>query len=87
MHAKITAIKFSSMIGFTVLILAIFLPDYSTLIVGVVAGSDHLMACIVIGVLQILTCLFLVGWLWASYDGFKIFSKIKAVVSYLYYYS
>ena len=51
MHAKITAIKFRSIIGFIVLILAIFLPDYSTLIVGVVAGSDYLTASIVIGVL------------------------------------
>ena len=75
MHAKVTAIKLSSMMGLIVLILAMFLPGWSTIIAGVVAGSDYLMASIVIGVLQILTCWFLVGWLWAIYDGFKIFSN------------
>lgn len=77
MHAKVTGIKLEGMMGLIILVLAIIVPGWSTIIAGVLAGGDTLIPGVVIGLLQFLTCWLLIGWLWAIYVGFKIYSNSK----------
>ena len=77
MHAKVTGIKLEGMMGLIILVLSVFVPGWSTLIAGVLAGGDNLMPGVVIGVLQFLTCWLIVGWLWSIFVGFKIYSNSK----------
>ena len=77
MHAKVTGIKLEGMMGLIILVLSVFVPGWSTLIAGVLAGGDNLMPGVVIGVIQFLTCWLIVGWLWSIFVGFKIYSNSK----------
>ena len=77
MHAKVTGIKLEGMMGLIILVLSVFVPGWSTLNAGVLAGGDNLMPGVVIGVLQFLTCWLIVGWLWSIFVGFKIYSNSK----------
>ena len=75
---KMTSIKLAPMMGLLVLVLSIFLPGWSYIVAGVLAGGDHIVAALVCFLITFCTLwIFGAGWFFAIYIGFKIYSNSK----------
>ena len=57
-----------------VLFILNFFPGLGTLILSLCHGSCN-CDCILLGILQILTAPFIVGWIWSIWFGYLIFEK------------
>ena len=74
----VNGIKLEGSMGLIILVLAIFAPGWSTMIAGFLSKneSDRTPA-IIVGLLQVLTCWLLIGWIWAILSGWKIYNNSK----------
>ena len=72
-HKRVNEIKLDSQMALIVLILAIFAPGWSTIVAGVLSKNDEQQkSAIIVGVIQILTCWFFLGWFWAIMNALAI---------------
>mmetsp|Transcript_68433 Transcript_68433/g.142704 ORF Transcript_68433/g.142704 Transcript_68433/m.142704 type:complete len:92 (+) Transcript_68433:60-335(+) len=58
--------------GILCLILNIFLPGIGSIVAGAMGNKVSTM---IIGLLQIVTCWFILGWIWSVWWGILIFMK------------
>ena len=72
-HKRVNEIKLDSQMALIVLILAIFAPGWSTIVAGVLSKNDEQQkSATIVGVIQILTCWFVLGWIWAIMNALAI---------------
>lgn len=58
--------------GILCLLLNIFLPGIGSIVAGVMGNKVSTM---IIGVIQFLTCWFILGWIWSVWWGILIYQK------------
>ena len=72
-HKRVNEIKLDSQMALIVLILAFFAPGWSTIVAGVLSKNDEQQkSAIIVGVIQVLTCWLLIGWIWAIMSALAI---------------
>jgi len=69
------AIKLEKQMGLIVLVLSILAPGWSSILAGFLAKGDNLKPGVIVGVLQMLTCFLLVGWIWSIWVGYTIYKN------------
>ena len=78
MHKQVQAIKLEKNLGLIIFILSILIPGWSTIIAGFLAsGDDVKKPAIIVGIIQVLTCWLLVGWVWSIINGWTIYKNSK----------
>jgi hypothetical protein len=70
--------KVGRTIGMLVLVLNIILPGIGSILAGIIGGRSSDMGCVVAGVLQLLTAVFIVGWIWSIWWGVQIYQKSRS---------
>lgn len=71
---KMTSIKLTPNMGLIVLVLSVFLPGWSYIVAGALAGGDHIAAALVCFLLSLFTFwIFGAGWFLAIHIGYKIY--------------
>ena len=61
--------------GLIVLLLSILLPGWGTIIAGILAKGESQKPAIIVGILQIVTCWLLIGWVWSIITGLAIYKN------------
>ena len=74
---EVCGIKLEKQDGLIVLILSIVFSGIGTIYAGFKAGGDLKQKALILGIVQWLLGCFLIGWLWAVYTGWKIYSNSK----------
>ena len=67
-----------STFGLLIFVGSFFFPGVMTMIAGVLSEDKEAMVpAIVVGLIQLFTVEFIVGWIWALYTGYKIWNNSK----------
>eukprot|EP00285_Hemiselmis_virescens_P016163 CAMPEP_0173386298 /NCGR_PEP_ID=MMETSP1356-20130122/8898_1 /TAXON_ID=77927 ORGANISM="Hemiselmis virescens, Strain PCC157" /NCGR_SAMPLE_ID=MMETSP1356 /ASSEMBLY_ACC=CAM_ASM_000847 /LENGTH=94 /DNA_ID=CAMNT_0014342473 /DNA_START=46 /DNA_END=330 /DNA_ORIENTATION=+ len=67
-----TVPSISKNMGILCFLLNVFLPGVGSMVAG---AMESKWSTVIIGVLQLLTCWFILGWIWSIWWGWLIFSK------------
>ncbi len=71
---KKSVLKVGKPANLILFIMNIFLPGWGTMISSCISSSFSSTAFLV-GLVQLLTCWLIVGWIWSIYWGYLIFKK------------
>ena len=76
LHEK-SQVKVDGSMGLIVfLINTFFWPGLGTIIAGM-KTQDKENKCLIVGLIQMFTAVFLIGWIWSIITGWKIYQKSK----------
>ena len=72
---EVSGIKLEKQDGLITLILTIIFGGLGVVYAGFKAGGDIQQKALILGIVQWVLGCFLIGWLWAVYVGWKIYSN------------
>jgi hypothetical protein len=61
--------------GIILFIVNIIFPGVGTIISAFLGGGSCVSEAVVVGIIQLLTCWLIVGWIWSIIWGWKIYEK------------
>mmetsp|Transcript_2310 Transcript_2310/g.1653 ORF Transcript_2310/g.1653 Transcript_2310/m.1653 type:complete len:80 (+) Transcript_2310:20-259(+) len=63
--------------GIILFIVNIFLPGIGSIINSLMGGDGVHTTTLIVGIVQLLTCWILIGWIWSIWWGYLIWQKQK----------
>ena len=72
---KHTVKKVAKPLHLILFVINILFPGFGTIISGIIGESGCHGQTIIVGIVQMLTAWFIVGWIWSIWWGFLIFKK------------
>jgi len=72
---RISIVKLPRRTAIVILCLNVFLPGFGTFIAGLYGGGEVVFNNLIVGILQGLLSLILVGWIWSIYTGYCIYEE------------
>ena len=76
MNKQVCAIKLEKSHGLIILLLGILAGGWGSIVAGFLSKSEaDKKPAVIIGVVQIISSIFVVGWLWAIWTSFQIYKN------------